>query len=150
MHDALAALVQGKPAAMLAAIHRVYGFGFEMAQFSEELLEIVRNATFLRIAPNTRDHLDLSDQEIDDLSALVADVDPEQLHRLFAALVDVHDQVSRSPRPRLVPEMATARLATPIPVTPVATLVERLEELERRGPSGPKARGTGAPPPRSR
>lgn len=140
---ALKALVTGDAAAMLASIDKVYGFGFEMAQFSEELLEVLRNATFVRLSPEARRYIDLASEELDALHAIVADVHPEVLHRLFAAMVDVHDQVSRSARPRLILEMATARLATPVPVTPVAELVQRLEDLERSDRHGPKAQGAG-------
>lgn len=150
IHGALAALVQGRPADLLAAIDKVYSFGFEMAQFSEELLEVLRNATFLRLSPEARAYIDLAGDEMDALAAIVKDVDPEVLHRHFAALVDIHDQVSRASRPRLVLEMATARLASPVPVTPIASLVTRLEEIERRERHAPKPPGAGSQPRRPR
>lgn len=141
---ALKAMVTGDATAMLGCIDKVYSYGFEMAQFSEELLEVLRNATFVRLSPEARRYIDLAEEELDEMAAIVAETHPEVLHRLFAAMVDIHDQVSRSARPRLVLEMATARLATPVPVTPVAELVQRLEDLERRGRHAPKANGVGA------
>ncbi len=139
LHDALAGMVGGDAARVLRAIDTVYGYGFELSQFSEELLEVVRNATFLKLSPESRAFIDADDDEVDALQRIVADVHPEQLHRLFDALVDVHDRVCRAPRPRLVLEMAAVRLATPRPVVPIGPLVQRLEDLERRTRSPKKA-----------
>lgn len=141
LHSTLEGMVRGKPAKVLEAIDTVYGYGFELSQFSEELLEVVRNATFLRLSPESRRYVDIADDEVESLAHVVEGVDPEQLHRLFASLVDVHDQVSRASRPRLILEMAAVRLATPRPAQPIGTLVKRLEDLERRT-RDPKGRGT--------
>ena len=142
LHSALSGMVRGEPDKVLAAIDTVYGYGFELSQFSEELLEVVRNATFLRLSPESRKYVDIAEDEVQALASVVEGVDPEQLHRLFDALVDVHDRVSRAARPRLILEMATIRLATPRPVHPLGTLVKRLEDLERRTRTAGKAGGT--------
>lgn len=141
LHSTLEGMVRGEPAKVLAAIDTVYGYGFELSQFSSELLEVLRNATFLRLSPEARKYIDIADDEVEALAAVVDGVDPEQLHRLFQAMIDVHDQVSRASRPRLVLEMATVRLATPRPVQPISGLVQRLEDLERRT-RAPKPQGT--------
>jgi DNA polymerase-3 subunit gamma/tau len=141
LHRTLEGLVTGTPATVLDVVDTVYGYGFELAQFTEELMEVVRNATFLRLSKDARKYVDIPDDEVAQLARIVDGVEPEQLQRLFSALIDVHDQVSRAPRPRLVLEMAVARLATPRPVVPVAALVERLDELERRARHTKKAGG---------
>src|SRR5690606_37829463 len=45
---------------------------------------------------------------------------------------DVHEQVARAARPRMVLEMAVARLATIRPMVPIGQLVAKLEALERK------------------
>ncbi len=141
LHRTLKGLVSGDPAVVLEVVDTVYGYGFELAQFTEELMEVVRNATFLRLSKEARKYVDIPDDEVTQLANIVEGVEPEQLQRLFSALIDVHDQVSRAPRPRLVLEMAVARLATPKPVVPVSALIQRLDELERRARHAKKPEG---------
>ena len=95
-------------------------YGYDMAEFTEEMLEMLRNATFVRLSDEARKHVDLAGDEIERLLAITSDVDVETLPRLFAALLETHDQVSRAARPRIVLEMAIARLASTRPVVPVS------------------------------
>lgn len=126
------AMVRGEPDACLDLIAEVYGYGHELSVFTAELLELVRNLLLLSMSERARAHVDLAADEIEALAGLAADTEPESLTRLFDALLDVHEQVSRAARPRTVLEVATARLATTRPVVPVGQLVGRLEALERR------------------
>ncbi|NCG18403.1 MAG: DNA polymerase III subunit gamma/tau [Rhodobacterales bacterium] len=135
-------LVEGRPEQCLDAIAEVYEYGFELSQFTGEMLETLRNATLLRLAPGAAKHVDIAAAELEQLTRLVDGVAPEALSRNFSAMLEVHDQVARASRPRIVLEMAVARLATTRPVQPVAALLARLEGLERRikhsgGDSGP-------------
>jgi len=132
LYDTLAGLIEGRPDQCLDAIDQVYRYGYELSQFTGDLLELLRNATFTRLSKGARRHIDLSGDEMSRLDDLVQDVDPEVLTRTFAALLEVHDQVSRATRPRIVLEMAVARLASVRPVEPVAALLGRLETLEQR------------------
>ncbi|MBX2797197.1 MAG: DNA polymerase III subunit gamma/tau [Myxococcales bacterium] len=131
-------LVKGEPEACLKAVAQVYDYGHEMSQFTQDLLELLRNATFVALSEEARRHVDVSADELERLQSVVEGVPAEQLTRSFNALLDVHDKVSRASRPRIVLEMAVARLATTRPVQPVGQLLARLEQLERslRGGSG--------------
>jgi DNA polymerase-3 subunit gamma/tau len=143
LHDFLEGLVRADPTRCLDAVARVDTYGYEMSEFTTELLELLRHATFLRLSAEARRHVDLSEDELARLAALVDGVPVEQLTRLFHALLDVHDQVSRAARPRIVLEMAVARLATVRAAEPVAQLLARLEDLERRLRSGGAGGGGG-------
>ncbi len=132
MYDMLGGLFSGTPDRCLEVIAAVYEHGHEMTEFSAELLEMLRNATFVRLSPSARKHLDLAPDELERLVTLTQGVDPEVIGRTFTAVLETHDQVSRAPRPRTVLEMAVARLATTRPVQPVGVLMGRLEDLERR------------------
>lgn len=140
--DMVDGMLSGEPMRCLETIDTVYGYGFELPMFTAELLETVRNLTLVQLSPQAHKFVDLPEEEIAELSAIGDKVPAEGLTRLFNALLDVHDQVSRSPRPRVVLEMAVARLATTRPLHPVGQLVGRLEELERRLRTG----GSGGPP----
>jgi DNA polymerase-3 subunit gamma/tau len=132
LYDTLSGLIEGRPDQCLDAIDQVYRYGYELSQFTGDLLELLRNATFTRLSKGARRYVDLTTDEMTRLDELVAEVDPEVLTRSFAALLEVHDQVSRATRPRIVLEMAIARLASIRPVQPVGVLLERLETLERQ------------------
>ncbi|MCB9682431.1 MAG: DNA polymerase III subunit gamma/tau [Alphaproteobacteria bacterium] len=141
LYGMLGGLVRGEPERCLDVIARVYAFGHELSRFSSELLELVRHATFVRLSAEARRHVDLPDEELAQLEQIVADTDVDALTRLFAALLETHEEVSRAARPRIVLEMAVARLATIQPLVPVARLVARLEALERRLRQSDGARG---------
>ena len=130
-------LIDGRPEDCLDAIAQVYEYGFELSQFTTELMEVLRNAALVQMSPAARKHLDVSADELERLESLTDGVEAEDVSRLFSAVVDVHDKVARSTRPRLVLEMAVARLANTRKLHPVAALLGRLELLERKlGASG--------------
>ncbi len=145
LYNMLSGLVRGEAEACLDVIATIYNYGFEMSQFTGDLLEVLRNATFVGLSETARRHVDLAEAEIDQLVAIVGDTPPDVLSRLFSAMLDVHDTVSRSNRPRIVLEMAVARLATVRPVQPVGALVARLEQLERRLRQGGGRPASGGP-----
>jgi DNA polymerase-3 subunit gamma/tau len=132
LYGMLEGLLQGRPDQCLDIVASVYDNGHELSRFTAELLEVVRNATFVRLSEEARRHVDLPADEIERLLALTEGAAAEQLTRLFTALLETHEHVRRAERPRIVLEMALARLANVRPVQPLGTLVNRLEQLERR------------------
>ncbi len=151
LYEMLAGLVAGEPARCLDAIAQVHDFGFEMDQFSSELLELLRNAALVAMAPEARRHLDLSDDEVERLAELAKGLTPEVFARWFDALLEVHDRVARAAQPRMVLEMAVARLATIRPVEGLDRVMARLEDLDRRLRQGgfraaPQGAMRGGPP----
>ncbi|MDP2308102.1 MAG: DNA polymerase III subunit gamma/tau [Pseudomonadota bacterium] len=145
LYEMLTGLVKSEPDRCLDAIASVHESGYEIAQFTGELLELVRNAALVALSPGARKHLDVPEEEKDRLTGLVEGMSAEHLSRTFQTLLEVHDQVARANRPRMVLEMAVARLVAIRPAQNLGPLVERLVELERR------LRGSGVtvPPPRT-
>ena len=154
LFDFLEGLTRGKPEMCLDSIAAVYDYGYELSQFTSELLELLRNAALTVLSPAARKHVDAPAEELERLATLCKGLDSETFSRWFQVMLAVHDEVARSSRPRLVLEMAVARLVTVRPVQPVAHLVSRLEGLERtmrqggvrpspRGPRGRDARSGG-------
>jgi len=132
LYEMLRGVLHAEPLRCLESIESVHDNGYELAQFTTELLELVRNATIATLSEGARRFLDVSEEEKGILLDLTKGVPAEQLSRTFQVLLDVHDQVSRSTRPRLVLEMAVARLVAIRPSQPVGALVDRLVDLERR------------------
>lgn len=128
----LEGMIAGEADRCMDAIAAVYDAGYELAQFTTELLELVRNATLVALSEGGRKHLDVSAEERERLVAVTQGIGADQLARTFQVLLEVHDQVARSTRPRFVLEMAVARLVTVRGAQPVQAVVDRLVDLERR------------------
>ncbi len=138
----LEGLLSGQSGRCLEVIHAVYEFGYDLAQFTGEFLELLRNAALVVLSEQSHRYLDIPEEEKSRLVNLCREMDVTVFSRWFQVMLEVHDQVSRSSRPRLVLEMAVARLATVRRVQPVDHLLARLEQLEKRLQEG------GAAPPR--
>jgi len=132
LYQMLTGMVKGDADACLEAIAAVYGYGYELSEFTSELLELLRNATLVGLSPGSRKYLDVPEDERGRLEDLVRDVSPDVLVRAFQVMLDVHDQVARSGRPRLVLEMAVARLVSIRPAQPIDRLLARMTDLEQR------------------
>jgi|GEM_PF-628555 len=132
LYQMLEGLLQAKPDESLEAIATVYEHGYELSQFTAELLELVRNAALASLSPSSKAFLDITEDERKRLLELSKGVSADVFSRYFDVLMEVHDTVSKSARPRLVLEMAVARLSTTRSVQPVDVLLSRLEGLERR------------------
>ncbi len=144
LYEMLTGLMRGEADRCFDAIALVHDEGYELAQFTTELLELIRNAALVALSPAARKHLDVPEDEKDRLTELAGDVPADQLARTFQVLLEVHDEVARASRPRMVLEMAVARLIAVRAAQPIGGLVERLVDLERR------LRGAGAVAGRSR
>ena len=143
LYETLVGILRAEPDRCLDAIEKTHDGGYELSQFTAELLELVRNAALVGLSPSSRRFLDVPEEEVARLTELVQGVPPEQIARVFQTLLEVHDQVARSTRPRMVLEMAIARLVAVRPAQPVGALVDRLVEVERRlraGGAAPRPR----------
>ena len=58
------------PDQCLHQIHKAYANGYDLVRFSEELLEVLRNATFVRLSEGARKHVDLPADEMEQLIAI--------------------------------------------------------------------------------
>ena len=156
LYAMLEGLIRGDADRCLEAIEAVYGYGYDLSEFTSEMLEMLRNATLVGLSPSSQKFLDVPEDERDQLVEMSKGVAPDVFVRSFQVMLDVHDQVARAPRPRLVLEMAVARLVSIRPAQPIDRLVDRLVTMERRlrqggvgtrrprqgrGPSGGGGRG---------
>ncbi len=143
----LEGLLAGEPDKCLEAIHAVYEYGYDLPQFTSEFLELLRNAALVVLSEESQRYLDIPEEEKQRLADLCQGLDESVFSRWFQVMLQVHDQVSRSSRPRLVLEMAVARLSTVRRVQPVDHLLARLERLEKRlrdgGVTPPRGPGDG-------
>ena len=153
LYGMLEGMLSGEADKCLEAIDSVHGFGYDLSEFTSELLELLRNATMVGLSKSSHRYIDVSEDERERLGAMAEDVAPEVLVRSFEVMLDVHERVARAPRPRMVLEMAVARLVSIRPARPVDQIVQRIGDLERRlrgsGP-GPRPRTPSRPTPAGR
>jgi DNA polymerase III subunit gamma/tau len=116
----------------LRAIDAVYNYGYELSEFTSEMLTLLRNATLVGLSPKSKEYLDVPSDERARLELLVQQSSTDILVRAFHVMLDVHDLVARSNRPRLVLEMAVARLVSIRPAQPIDRLLQRIDHLEQR------------------
>ncbi|MAA79569.1 MAG: DNA polymerase III subunit gamma/tau [Deltaproteobacteria bacterium] len=120
----------------LHAINIVYDYGYDLSEFSSELLELIRNATMVQLTDDSGQFLDISDSELQQLKTIANKTTPDVLVRSFQVMIEVHEQLTHSNRPKLVLEMAVARLISIRPVRSIDSLIERLGKIE----GSPRAR----------
>jgi DNA polymerase-3 subunit gamma/tau len=128
----LEGVVKGEADLCLDAIEQVDAYGYDMSEFTGEMLELIRNATLVGLSPGSSKHIDVPSDEEERLARLSKEVSSDVLVRSFHVMLDVHDQVARAPRPRLVLEMAVARLVAIRPARGIDQLLERVDLLQRR------------------
>jgi DNA polymerase-3 subunit gamma/tau len=144
----LEACVEGKPAAVLEACARAAESGVDARRLSGELLQGLRDLVVLRVAPDAVGLVEAADADLAELRTLAARADETRLRRMFRALLREQEDLAWAPQPLAVLEMALVRLATLPAGDDVATLLARLDALEKRlagepGPGPGPARGPG-------
>lgn len=138
------ACIAGDPKRALEQLTRAAGGGSEPRRIADALLELLRDLTVLRIAPDGDGLFEGTDEERAELVELASSTEPARLRRMFRALVREIEDLSWAPQPTAVLEMAIIRLATMPSGDDVGQLLTRLDQLERRLAAGSGGGGAGS------
>jgi DNA polymerase-3 subunit gamma/tau len=114
----------------LDIIDNIYSFGHDIRRFCRELLEHLRNLMVVKIGGDPKQLTDLQGKEIEDLVAQSEKFSLEHLHRLFTILLKSEEEISRSPFPKVIMELALVKMATLRPLVPLDEIMDRLDTLE--------------------
>lgn len=128
--DISAAVFHGDTQAVLAGAARVDAFGYNVRQFTQELISHFRNLLIIRSVPKPEDILDLTDAELDELRSQTGEQSAADLQRYLKLLVTAETEMTRTSFPRLLLEMALLKMATLQPVVPIRQLLDRIRHLE--------------------
>jgi DNA polymerase-3 subunit gamma/tau len=120
----------------LDALRRVDHLGHSFRQFCLELVEIFRALVLLKVATEPGELLDVTGEELLELKQLAERASLEEHQRALTLLMKTEGELAMSSFPRLALEMTLVRLTHLPPARDVATLVAKLEDLERRLASG--------------
>lgn len=132
---------------VLHGVCRVDDLGHSFRQFCRELVEALRSLVVLKVVPDPEGLLDGAPDELEELRRLADSVELEDLERAVTVLVRTEGELAGSSFPRLVLEMALVRLAHLPAGRDVATLVRRMEDLQRRFDGGIPAMERPSPAP---
>ena len=141
------ACIDSDPKTALVQVNLATSGGSEARRIADALLELLRDLTVLRVAPDGEALFEGTDEERAELIELAGRTEPARLRRMFRALVREIEDLSWAPQPTAVLEMAVIRLATMPSGDDVSQLLSRLDQLERRLASGggmPTPSGGGA------
>lgn len=130
--DTAEAVIERDAQRALQLVQKVDEHGHSFRQFCQQLVELVRALVVLKVAEQPGDLLDFSASELDDLRSLAAPAQLDDLQRLLGALIKAEAELALSNYPRLTMEMVLVKLASLPSGIDVATLVRKLEALERK------------------
>jgi len=137
LHALTRAILGSDIRAALEVVDRIHGYGAEMAHFAAEWLRHVRDLVVVRTCEDVTGLVDLPESELAAMREQVAGVAAAALRRVFALALAAATDVARASQPKLVFEMAVARMADLAPAVDLESLVERLEGLEQAGVGQP-------------
>jgi DNA polymerase-3 subunit gamma/tau len=149
LHDLAAAVVDGRTEDALRVVSQLVENGYDLTHVARDLLAQLRDLVVARVCTDTKDLLDMADQEREATVALAKKSSSEDLVRLHQAFSRSFDDIVRSGQPRAALEMVLVRLSTRPQLLPLDELVDKLGDLERRlggGGGGGGAAPRGGPP----
>lgn len=130
LYQMLQGLVTNNPVDCLDSIQKVYAAGYDLTEFSSEMLEVLRNATLIVLSPDSGRFVDIPEDEVQQLKSIAKQSTADVFTRAFQVMLEVHEQVSRSPRPKLALEMAVARLVSIRPARSIDSLLEKISQMQ--------------------
>lgn len=114
----------------LEGVRRVDAFGYNIRQFTQELIIHFRNLLVIRSVPRPGEILDLAEAELGELRQQAEEQSAADIQRRLTLLVKAEGEMSHASFPRLLLEMALLKMATLQPVLPIQQLLDRIKHLE--------------------
>ncbi len=130
--DTLTAIVERNPPKLLGLVAQVDDLGHSFRQFCQQLVALVRGLVILKVIAQPGELLDFSEGELAELRRLAKPRQLDEFQRILAFLLRTEAELATSSFSRLTMEVALVKLATLPTGIDVATLIERLESLEKK------------------
>lgn len=119
-----AILTQDSPAA-LTCVASLLDRGHDLRAFCSDIVEHIRNLLVASVVPSTtelRSLIEISGEDLDQLSSDAKTVTPEQLQELLAIFIQAEDSLRFSTHPRFVIETAAVRATRLLRQRPIDSL----------------------------
>ncbi|MBD1401282.1 DNA polymerase III subunit gamma/tau [Pelovirga terrestris] len=130
--DTLAAIVERDPPKLLRLVAQIDDLGHSFRQFCHQLVALVRGLVILKVIAQPGELLDVSEGELAELRRLAEPRPLDEFQRILAFLLKTEAELATSSFSRLTMEVALVKLATLPTGIDVATLIQRLERLEKK------------------
>ena len=124
------AVFTGNSQGALEGVRRVDAFGYNVRQFTQELISHFRNLLIIRSVPKPGEILDLAEAELEELRQQAGEQSASDIQRRLTLLVKAEGEMAHASFPRLLLEMALLKMATLQPVLPIQQLLDRIKHLE--------------------
>ncbi|HTW19995.1 MAG TPA: DNA polymerase III subunit gamma and tau [Mycobacteriales bacterium] len=134
LDEAVDAFVAGDGGAVFRAVDRVIDAGLEPRRFAQDLLERFRDLLVLDAVPDAADSglLDAPADQLERMRAQATKYGRASLSRAGDVMAEALVEMRGTTSPRLVLELACARVLLPGAAEDVAAMLSRLDLLERR------------------
>ncbi len=126
------AVLNREPGRCLAILEEAYYAGLDMKYLYGMLLKHFRNCLLVKILGAEASLIELSPEELSQITALVARVSQEDIQRLLDILLREEEKVKKSYDPRISNEIILVKMALLPPAVPILEIIERLESIEKR------------------
>jgi DNA polymerase-3 subunit gamma/tau len=127
------ALLARDPASALSLVDQVFRKGYDLGQFAEDLLTLLRDLVAVKAGSSAEE---LGEEDLAEVKRLVAERSLPELIRAFQTLSKTCEELARSTTPKALFEVSLVKLATLPPLVPWDELLARLERLEGKLDSG--------------
>jgi DNA polymerase-3 subunit gamma/tau len=139
--ELLRAVVEGKTKEALICIEKITERGHDLKHYVEQVLHYIRDIIIFKMSENDNPGLDLSEEEIKEISKIAQAASQEDLLRYFDILSRSVEKMRFSSQPRLILEMALIRMAELPKLESLENLIKRLDlyekvKAESAGPKG--------------
>ncbi|WP_277057335.1 DNA polymerase III subunit gamma/tau [Trichlorobacter lovleyi] len=124
------AVFAGDTQGALEGVRRVDAFGYNVRQFTQELISHFRNLLIIRSVPKPGEILDLAEAELEELRQQAGEQSAADIQRRLTLLVKAESEMAHASFPRLLLEMVLLKMATLQPVLPIQQLLDRIKHLE--------------------
>ncbi|MFZ2951265.1 MAG: DNA polymerase III subunit gamma/tau, partial [Desulfuromonadaceae bacterium] len=104
--------------------------GYNMRQFSQELIEHFRNLLVIRSVKKPEEILDITAAELDELQKQSLHVTALDIQRRLTLFIKAESEMAYASFPRLIVEMALLKAALLAPLVPIQELIEKIKALE--------------------
>ncbi len=140
------AIAAGDPAAALRLVEELAAAGQDLVVFARGLLGHFRNLLVLKVAPDLRGAVDLTDEQIAGLGPMLDRFAEQDLLAMLDRAGMHYDRIHRSTQPRILLEAALVELCRWEDRVLLADLVARLRRLVAAGGSTGAGGGDGSRP----
>lgn len=131
-----AALLTGDLEKALSLLEESYNAGLDLKRFAGDLLQYFRSLMVCQTCSKPAELIDVSDQELQELSELAQSQSKETVYRYFQILMQGIEEMRYSSHPRLTLEMTFIKAVQAGEVVPAAALLTRLDALIKGGIAG--------------